>query len=96
MQWGTHRGDISVDKLDKLTYQFSGPATALIPQQSTSTMRQGIFDKCSFFGLIIELQVFKMGEPTYSCRDCGLDPTCVLCVDCFKNSEHGGHRSFEN
>ena len=30
-----------------------------------------------------------MGEPTYSCRDCGLDPTCVLCVDCFKNSEHG-------
>jgi len=37
-------------------------------------------------------KVFKMGEPTYSCRDCGLDPTCVLCVDCFKNSEHGGHR----
>ena len=25
-----------------------------------------------------------MGEPTYSCRDCGLDPTCVLCVDCVK------------
>lgn len=37
-------------------------------------------------------KVFKMGEPTYSCRDCGLDPTCVLCVDCFKNSEHGSHR----
>lgn len=30
-------------------------------------------------------KVFKMGEPTYSCRDCGLDPTCVLCVDCFKS-----------
>ena len=29
-------------------------------------------------------KVFKIGEPTYSCRDCGLDPTCVLCVDCFK------------
>ena len=29
-------------------------------------------------------KVFKVGEPTYSCRDCGLDPTCVLCVDCFK------------
>jgi len=37
-------------------------------------------------------KVFKIGEPTYSCRDCGLDPTCVLCVDCFKNSEHGSHR----
>ena len=30
-------------------------------------------------------RVFKSGEPTYSCRDCGLDPTCVLCVDCFTN-----------
>lgn len=30
-------------------------------------------------------RVFKNGEPTYSCRDCSLDPTCVLCVDCFKN-----------
>jgi len=37
-------------------------------------------------------KVFKIGEPTYSCRDCGLDPTCVLCVECFKNSEHGTHR----
>ncbi|PRD23207.1 UNVERIFIED_CONTAM: E3 ubiquitin-protein ligase UBR2 [Trichonephila clavipes] len=31
-------------------------------------------------------RVFKSGEPTYSCRECGLDPTCVLCVDCFTNS----------
>ena len=31
-------------------------------------------------------KVFKFGEPTYACRDCGLDPTCVLCVDCFKVS----------
>ncbi|XP_035225375.1 E3 ubiquitin-protein ligase UBR2-like [Stegodyphus dumicola] len=37
-------------------------------------------------------KVFKAGEPTYSCRDCGLDPTCVLCVDCFKNSAHRLHR----
>uniref|UniRef100_A0A1W7R9B1 E3 ubiquitin-protein ligase n=1 Tax=Hadrurus spadix TaxID=141984 RepID=A0A1W7R9B1_9SCOR len=37
-------------------------------------------------------RVFKAGEPTYSCRDCGLDPTCVLCVDCFKNSAHKMHR----
>ncbi len=37
-------------------------------------------------------KLFKMGEPTYSCRDCGHDPTCVLCVDCFKNSEHRHHR----
>ena len=33
-------------------------------------------------------KMFKAGEPTYSCRDCGHDPTCVLCVECFKNSKH--------
>src|SRR5436309_843295 len=33
-------------------------------------------------------RMFKMGEPTYSCRQCGMDSTCVLCVDCFKQSAH--------
>ncbi|XP_050506172.1 E3 ubiquitin-protein ligase UBR2 [Diabrotica virgifera virgifera] len=37
-------------------------------------------------------RVFKLGEPTYSCRECGMDPTCVLCVECFKNSEHRNHK----
>ncbi|RZB39562.1 zf-UBR and/or ClpS domain containing protein [Asbolus verrucosus] len=37
-------------------------------------------------------RVFKLGEPTYSCRECGMDNTCVLCVDCFKNSEHRFHK----
>lgn len=37
-------------------------------------------------------RVFKSGEPTYSCRDCSLDPTCVLCVDCFKSSAHKTHK----
>lgn len=35
---------------------------------------------------------FKMGEPTYSCRECGMDATCVLCVDCFKRSAHRNHK----
>ena len=37
-------------------------------------------------------KLFKMGDATYSCRDCAHDPTCVLCVDCFKTSEHRHHR----
>ncbi|KAF2361677.1 Zinc finger UBR-type [Trinorchestia longiramus] len=36
--------------------------------------------------------VFNAGEPTYGCRDCGFDPTCVLCSDCFKASPHTKHR----
>nr|XP_012219062.1 PREDICTED: E3 ubiquitin-protein ligase UBR2 [Linepithema humile]XP_012219063.1 PREDICTED: E3 ubiquitin-protein ligase UBR2 [Linepithema humile] len=37
-------------------------------------------------------KMFKMGEPTYSCRECGMDSTCVLCVDCFKQSAHRNHK----
>uniref|UniRef100_A0A4W3H8E2 E3 ubiquitin-protein ligase n=1 Tax=Callorhinchus milii TaxID=7868 RepID=A0A4W3H8E2_CALMI len=37
-------------------------------------------------------RVFKIGEPTYSCRDCAVDPTCVLCMECFLASVHREHR----
>ncbi|XP_073494949.1 E3 ubiquitin-protein ligase UBR1 isoform X1 [Phyllobates terribilis] len=37
-------------------------------------------------------KVFRSGEATYSCRDCAIDPTCVLCMDCFQNSIHRNHR----
>ncbi|XP_048391608.1 E3 ubiquitin-protein ligase UBR2 isoform X2 [Stegostoma tigrinum] len=37
-------------------------------------------------------RVFKIGEPTYSCRDCAVDPTCVLCMECFLASMHRAHR----
>lgn len=37
-------------------------------------------------------RVFKIGEPTYSCRECSMDPTCVLCSSCFKKSTHRLHR----
>ncbi|XP_067640703.1 E3 ubiquitin-protein ligase UBR1 [Eurosta solidaginis] len=37
-------------------------------------------------------KVFKTGEPTYCCRECGMDPTCVLCVNCFKQSAHRYHK----
>ncbi|KAJ7344783.1 hypothetical protein JRQ81_000733 [Phrynocephalus forsythii] len=37
-------------------------------------------------------KVFKGGETTYSCRECAIDSTCVLCMDCFQNSVHKNHR----
>ncbi|CAJ0920610.1 unnamed protein product, partial [Mesorhabditis belari] len=36
--------------------------------------------------------VFKCGEPTYSCKECATDPTCVLCRECFNNSIHKNHK----
>ncbi|XP_043205859.1 E3 ubiquitin-protein ligase UBR2-like [Amphibalanus amphitrite] len=37
-------------------------------------------------------KVFNNGDPTYSCRDCAQDPTCVLCTECFRQSVHRYHR----
>ena len=37
-------------------------------------------------------RLFKSEEPTYFCRDCCVDATCVLCGDCFLQSEHRKHR----
>ncbi|XP_065332049.1 E3 ubiquitin-protein ligase UBR2 [Cloeon dipterum] len=36
--------------------------------------------------------VFRNGESTYTCRDCAMDSTCVLCVSCFQKSAHKNHR----
>ncbi|KAL3116459.1 hypothetical protein niasHT_006906 [Heterodera trifolii] len=37
-------------------------------------------------------KIFKNGEPNYTCKQCATDSTCVLCYDCFVNSEHGNHK----
>uniref|UniRef100_A0A8C4ZAZ9 E3 ubiquitin-protein ligase n=1 Tax=Gadus morhua TaxID=8049 RepID=A0A8C4ZAZ9_GADMO len=39
-------------------------------------------------------RVFKEGETVYSCRDCAIDPTCVLCMDCFQENFHGNNAYF--
>jgi hypothetical protein len=37
--------------------------------------------------------IFADGEGIYRCYDCGLDDTCVMCVRCFKASDHTGHNT---
>lgn len=36
-------------------------------------------------------KILKAGDVTFSCYDCGLDSTCVLCIDCFHKSAHKDH-----
>eukprot|EP00835_Amoeboradix_gromovi_P002743 NODE_161_length_16629_cov_0.427344.p10 type:complete len:117 gc:universal NODE_161_length_16629_cov_0.427344:3670-3320(-) len=36
-------------------------------------------------------KLFVKGDIVYSCKDCGLDGTCVLCVECFKSTNHERH-----
>jgi len=34
------------------------------------------------------------GEVAWRCLDCELDPTCIICADCFNKGDHKGHRYF--
>ncbi len=35
--------------------------------------------------------IFLKGDVVYSCKDCGIDNTCVMCALCYKNSCHENH-----
>lgn len=35
--------------------------------------------------------IFSADEIAYSCRNCQLDTTCVMCKHCFTHSNHAGH-----
>lgn len=36
----------------------------------------------------------KAGDVAWKCEDCEKDPTCIICLDCFNNSNHEGHRTW--
>lgn len=36
--------------------------------------------------------VFPSEDLIYTCHDCAVDDTCVLCQNCFNPEDHKGHR----
>lgn len=36
-------------------------------------------------------RIFAKNEAHYTCRDCAIDQTCVLCESCFNQSAHRYH-----
>jgi len=38
--------------------------------------------------------VFKRGDIAWNCRTCQADSTCVICDNCFRNSDHNGHEVY--
>jgi len=37
-------------------------------------------------------KILNFGEPCYTCKDCEMDHTCIICANCFENGNHEGHR----
>ena len=38
--------------------------------------------------------VFKRGDIAWNCRTCQADSTCVICDNCFRDSDHKGHEVY--
>ena len=38
--------------------------------------------------------VFGRGDIAWNCRTCQTDPTCVICDECFRQSDHEGHEVY--
>ena len=38
--------------------------------------------------------LFRKGLVVWTCRQCGKDPSCVQCDECFRNSNHEGHEVY--
>ena len=54
-----------------------------LQHHNTGTKKQG---PCGY--------VFGRGDIAWNCRTCQTDPTCVICDDCFQNSNHEGHEVY--
>uniref|UniRef100_A0A914X7B7 E3 ubiquitin-protein ligase n=1 Tax=Plectus sambesii TaxID=2011161 RepID=A0A914X7B7_9BILA len=74
-----------------------GPLTALYMADESEKSMKNLAQKIGFKvderrpGQICGY-MFKSGEPTYTCKECANDPTCVLCYKCFVQSPHRQHK----
>lgn len=39
-------------------------------------------------------KIIHAGDTVVECLDCRADPSCIICMDCYKNGDHKGHRVF--
>ena len=59
----------------------------LIPTENLITFVGSLKEKKPVCG-----RVFLDGDLAYTCLDCRTDATCIICEECFNNSNHVGHR----
>jgi hypothetical protein len=82
-------------------YDQNPPSSAVVQETTTAMLKRVLHDAeeahthtggigkprpCGY--------VFKRGDIAWNCRTCQTDPTCVICDNCFHNSNHDGHEVY--
>src|SRR6218665_412159 len=96
--WQKHVGKHYLPECDQLSRRydpdiFEKLISPICKYIAKTDKYQDVFEKIrkTVPGPMICGKVFMTGEPIYSCIDCAHDNTCVLCVECFKHSDHRFH-----
>lgn len=37
-------------------------------------------------------KIIQPGDTVVECMDCRADPSCIICIECFENGNHKGHK----
>lgn len=63
-----------------LTSSWPSPGLPSLKQQVGEAAKSGVCGR-----------LWKRDQLAYKCRTCERDPSCVICVPCFRNGNHEGH-----
>eukprot|EP00043_Microstomoeca_roanoka_P001100 m.30863 g.30863 ORF g.30863 m.30863 type:complete len:1739 (-) comp10649_c0_seq1:206-5422(-) len=85
--------DYHLSQLTSITHIMNHLVQPIIDSGLASTLEEALDYLKSFNSPPVRCgHLFGNGEPTYTCGECGVDPTCVLCHACFMQSEHRNHQ----
>jgi hypothetical protein len=82
------------NELLQLDKSLTLPLTSLVTQEGYATPKQAVETLealCQTVPRRVCQHPFKRNDIVWVCRTCQADETCVLCHNCFKNSNHDGH-----
>lgn len=62
--------------------------------ESVEAFLSSIFAGESSGGTRVCGKILTSKDVAFKCLDCELDPTCIICLECFEKGNHKGHRIF--
>lgn len=86
------KGSRKANKADSVSYYFQRAKELLFDSQTPDVEIARIWDDNLTLGVCAK--PLKAGDVAWKCEDCEKDPTCIICMDCFNNSDHEGHRTW--
>ena len=80
------KDDLKKPLLEKILRDCIGTGNPVVALKSVFGQSQNTNGVCG--------KVLTYNDSGWKCLDCELDPTCIICTECFEKGNHKGHRVF--